>query len=102
VNLIAKLDGIDADEWIDWLPFDDTVARYNFAVASGRIPIIGRNGPTYIDAPRVIMSGIAHGRLVRAKDERKRFTKEPPDLSSMMGTKPALSSYERLKHDRLD
>jgi hypothetical protein len=95
MNLIAKLDGIDADEWIDWLPFDDTVARYNFTVATGRIPIIGRNGPAYIDAPRVIMGGIAHGRLVYTKDERKRITKEPPDLSLIASSNGRVESMPR-------
>jgi len=73
VNLIAKIDGIDADEWIDWPESDDDASPYDFTVWNGLL-FVGRTyrGRTIFAPASIIHGGIADGRFLYTKDPRKR------------------------------
>src|SRR5262245_51974985 len=59
-----------------------TPSCYNFVIAQGRIIVgFGYRGRIITAPVSVIIGGIAHGRHVYTKDERKRIKKEPKDAS---------------------
>jgi RNA polymerase sigma factor (sigma-70 family) len=95
MNLLAKLDALDA-EWLDWPESHDDASPFDFAVWRGRLFVGFTYRSRYVTAPAsIIHGGIAHGRLVYTKDERKRIKTEPHDPSLIAASNGRVESMPR-------
>ena len=68
MNLIAKIDAVESDEWIDW-PKSDDPSPYAFTVWCGRLFVGFTYRGRYVTAPAsIIHGGIAHGHFLYTKE----------------------------------